>query len=219
MRFVIGCAVAICIAGSSARAQTPPPPPSAPASDPTTPATPPPPPEAAPAPVRVPPSVMANRWALTVGLGAQQLKAGDDDIGFLTYELGARFRIIRALEVALTIAAGANRADSYGGLWLDVRYNFLAEHAWNIYAAIGLGLASAAEKNSDDNDGHTRGSFRLGAGVERRFDVFSLSAELRVLTMSSNPNADALGYVTPESELASDSSAGLGLVIGSTYYF
>jgi Outer membrane protein beta-barrel domain len=204
MRFVIGLAVAICISNGSARAQTPP-------------TLPTPAPETAPAPA--PASVMANRWALTVGLGAQSLKAGDDNIGFLTYELGARFRIVRPLEVALTIDAGANRADSYGGLWLDVRYNFLAERAWNIYAAIGLGLASAAEKNADDNDGHTRGSFRIGAGVERRFDVFSLSAELRVLTMSSNPNADVLDTVTPETELASDSSAGLGLVIGSTYYF
>ena len=202
MRIVIGCAVAICIASASASAQTPPPAP-----------------ESTPAPVVAPTSVMSNRWALSVGLGAQSLKAGDDNIGFLTYELGVRFRIIRPLEVALSIAAGANRADSYGGLWLDVRYNFLAERAWNIYAAVGLGIASAAEKNADDNDGHSRGSFRLGAGVERRFDVFSLSAELRVLTMSSNPNADMLDIVTPETELASDSSAGLGLVIGSTYYF
>jgi hypothetical protein len=170
-------------------------------------------------PAPVPPSVMSNRWALTVGLGAQSLKPGDDDIGFLTYELGARFRIIRPLEVALTIAAGANRADSYGGLWVDARYNFLAEHAWNIYAAVGLGIASASEKNADDNDGHSRGSFRLGAGVERRFDVFSLSAELRVLTMSSNPNADFVQANSPESELSSQSSAGIGLVIGSTYYF
>jgi hypothetical protein len=207
MRFVIGCAVAICISSASASAQTPPPPAPDPESTP--------PPAAAPAPT----SVMSNRWAFDVGLGAQSLKAGDDDIGFLTYELGVRFRIVRPLEVALTIAAGANHADSYGGLWLDVRYNFLAERAWNIYAAIGFGLASAAEKNADDNDGHSRGSFRLGAGVERRFDVFSLSAELRVLTMSSNPNADMLDIVTPETELAAESSAGLGLVIGSTYYF
>jgi Outer membrane protein beta-barrel domain len=213
MRFVTGCAVAICIASSSASAQTPPAPAPAPTSAPATP----------PAPVPVAPSaptsVMANRWALNVGLGVQSLKAGDDNIGFLTYELGARFRIIRPLEVALSIAAGANRADSYGGVWLDVRYNFLAERAWNVYATIGLGLASAAEKNADDNDGHTRGSFRLGAGVERRFDVFSLSAELRVLTMSSNPNADSVEVNSPDSELASQSSAGLGLVIGSTYYF
>ncbi|HEX4452982.1 MAG TPA: outer membrane beta-barrel protein [Kofleriaceae bacterium] len=213
MRFVTGCAVAICIASSSASAQTP----AADAATPTAPASPSPAPAAAAAPA--PASVMANRWALSVGLGAQSLKASDDNIGFLTYELGARFRIIRPLEVALSIAAGANRADSYGGLWLDVRYNFLAERVWNVYATIGLGLASAAEKNADDNDGHTRGSFRFGAGVERRFDVFSLSAELRVLTMSSNPNADSVEFNSPDSELASDSSAGLGLVIGATYYF
>jgi hypothetical protein len=201
MRCVAGVAVAVCLACSSAYAQ------SAPDSTPP------------PAPAMPPQGVMANRWALTVGLGGQTLKAGDDNIGFLTYELGVRFRIIRALEVAVTLGTAANRADSYGGVWVDARYNFLAERNWNVYADLGLGLAGAAAKGADDNDDSARGSFRLSAGVERRFGVFSLSAELRVLTIGSNTNADAVTVPTPETELAGDSSAGIGFVISSTYYF
>lgn len=166
---------------------------------------------------------MANRWGLMVGLGVQSLKSGDDgdgqNIGFATYEIGGRFRIIPSIEVALTIAAGANHDDSYSGLWADFRYRFLAERPWNIYAYLGFGAGSAAAKNASDDETHGRGSLRLGGGVERRFDVFSLSAELRVLVLGQNSQAPVAVPPTPESELAHDGLSGLGLVIGATYYF
>ncbi len=174
----------------------------------------------APAPIgpQGPQGVMANRWAIDVGLGLQSLKTNDDNIGFVTYEIGVRLRIIRSLELALTIAAGANHADSFGGLWADVRYNFMAERRWNVFAYFGLGVASASAKDADSNDSAGRGALRFGAGVERRFDVFSISAELRVLGLGANNQSSPID-TSPESELAAESASGIGLVIGSTYYF
>jgi len=167
--------------------------------------------------------VMANRWGLTVGLGAQALKssdtAGADDVGFATYELGGRFRIIPSIEVALSLAAGANRDDSYSGLWADFRYRFMAERPWNIYAYFGLGAGSAGAKDGSDAERHGRGALRLGGGVERRFDVFALSAELRVLGFAANDQSPPVAPPTTRYELSHDSIAGLGLVLGATYYF
>ena len=214
MRLAVAAALVI---GISQAASAQPADPTAPAPAPT--AAPP----AAPAPVVitpavVPPGVMANRWAIDVGLGVQSLKTNDNDIGFVTYEIGARFRIIRSLEIALTIAAGANHADSFGGLWADVRYNFMAERPWNVFAYFGLGVGSASAKDADSDDSHGRGALRLGAGIERRFDVFSISAELRVLGFGANNQSTPVD-TSPESELAAESASGIGLVIGSTYYF
>jgi hypothetical protein len=223
MRLPFAVVIAVVLAARSAAGQSAPPDSSPPA--PTSPATPPavatPTPAAPPPPARA--GVMANRWGLMVGLGFQALKSSDDgsgeNIAFATYEIGGRFRIIPSIEVALTIAAGANHDDSYSGLWADFRYRFLAERPWNIYAYLGFGAGSAAGKNASDDETHGRGSLRLGGGVERRFDVFSLSAELRVLAFGQNSQSPVLVPPTPSSELAHDGLSGLGLVVGATYYF
>src|SRR5580698_3084124 len=86
MRLVVAAAV-IAISGVA----------SAQPADPTTPAPAPPPPPApaivpAPAPTG-PQGVMANRWAIDVGLGVQSLKTDDNNIGFVTYEISARLRV------------------------------------------------------------------------------------------------------------------------------
>jgi hypothetical protein len=208
MRLVVAAAV-IAISGVA----------SAQPADPATPAPPPPAPAIVPAPAPTgPQGVMANRWAIDVGLGVQSLKTDDNNIGFVTYEIGARLRVIRSLEIALTIAAGANHADSYGGLWADVRYDFMAERPWNIFAYFGLGVGSASAKDADSNDSSGRGALRFGAGIERRFDIFSISAELRVLGFGANNQSTPVD-ASPESQLAFESTSGIGLVIGSTYYF
>jgi hypothetical protein len=207
--------VAVVLAARSAAGQPAPPDSTPPAVAPAAPPTAPLPPARA--------GVMANRWGLMVGLGVQALKSSDDgsgdNIAFATYEIGGRFRIIPSIEVALTIAAGANHDDSYNGLWADFRYRFLAERPWNIYAYLGFGVGSAAAKNAPDDETHGRGSLRFGGGVERRFDVFSLSAELRILAFGENSQAPVAVPENTPSELAHDGLSGLGLVLGATYYF
>jgi hypothetical protein len=180
-----------------------------------------PPVQSQPAPVAIapPPGIMANRWAIDVGLGLQSLNNSVQAIGFVSYELGVRFRIIRPLEVALTFAAGANHADEYSALWIDARYNFMAEQPWNIYALLGFGGGSASAKVATNGDVHGRGTLRLGAGVERRFDVFSISAEVRLLTFGRNDQAEQGAGPTPDAALAAESTTGVGFVLGSTYYF
>jgi hypothetical protein len=210
--------VAVVLAARSAAGQPAPPDPGPPATAPA-----PPPAVVTPTPTAPHVGVMANRWGLMVGLGFQALKSSDDgsgdNIGFATYEIGGRFRIIPSIEVALTIAAGANHDDSYSGLWADFRYRFMAERPWNIYAYLGFGAGSAAAKNASDDETHGRGSLRFGGGVERRFDVFSLSAELRILAFGQNSQAPIAVPENTPSELAHDGLSGLGLVLGATYYF
>jgi len=162
---------------------------------------------------------MVNRWAIDVGLGLQSLNTTAQAIGFISYDLGVRFRIIRPLEVALVFSAGANHADQYDALMVDARYNFMAERPWNIYAHLGFGGGTAAQKNATNGDAHGRATLRLGVGVERRFDVFSISGEVRLLTFGRNDQADPIITDTPESDLAANSTTGIGFVLGSTYYF
>lgn len=170
-------------------------------------------------PSATPQGVMANRWAIDVGLGLQSLNTTASAIGFISYDLSVRFRIIRPLEVALVFGAGANHADQYDALWVDARYNFMAERPWNIYVHLGLGGGAAAAKNPTEGDGSGRATLRLGVGLERRFDVFSISAEVRALTFGRNNSASQIGIETPESDLAANSATGIGFVVGSTYYF
>ena len=167
-----------------------------------------------------PPGVMARRWSVALGLGPESLKAqtaGAQSVGFGVLEIAGRFRLRPAIELALDLNAGGNQGISTVGLYLEVRYRFMAERPWNPYALFDLGIASAADKTGTDTEKKGRGSFRIGGGIERRIGSFGVEATLRLIGIAENRSVTAIQ--TRGQELARYGDSGAELVIGGSYYF
>jgi hypothetical protein len=165
-------------------------------------------------------SVMARRWSVAMSLGGESLKAGTDGakaVGFGMLELSGRFRLRPAIEFALDLAAGGNQGISTAGLYLEVRYRFMAERPWNPYALFDLGVASAADKTGTDTEKKGRGSFRIGGGIERRIGNFGVEATLRLVGVAENRSVIAIQ--TRGQELARYGDSGAELVLGGSYFF
>jgi len=243
------------LAASTAYAQAPgdvapetyysPPPPPPPA--------PPPPPQAAPASpcgcASGPVPAMAHRWAIGVSVGGMAVAPEDAPEGseaqFRVGEVSLRFRASRRLELQLAVSGGRQMLedDSEGDLatgtvMLALRYRFMPEQRWNWYVMGGIGGSVVAphQSTSAERDAAQRPIGALGVGIERRFQQFALSAEVRAVglgeredAMSGGPIVDDGGGAAPPKPLprlpASSAAAyaeqlsGGMLTIGASYYF
>jgi hypothetical protein len=169
------------------------------------------------------PSVMDRRWSLSLSFGTLGLAPDRDEaetVSFGMAELAGRFRIRSFVDIGLSLyGAGAGEGDlSSGGIYVDARYRFLAERPWNIWALLSLGVASVASDDQADKAKQGRGSFRIGAGVERRFTAWALHAELRLVGISENDDFEPT-EVTPNNEMAKAKLNGGSLTIGGSFYF
>jgi hypothetical protein len=176
----------------------------------------------APAPA---PSVMDRRWAVSAGIGWESLTAKTEDgakITFAMVDLAARFRIKPAFEIDLGLVAGGGKKDgdvTTSGLFVDGRYRFQAERAWNVFLEGGLGLVSVAPKVGVGGQKAARPALRIGVGVERRFTSFALFGQVRVVGVGENAS-----LAVPPSELPAwqFSRYGLGggnVAFGANLYF
>jgi hypothetical protein len=165
---------------------------------------------------------MSRRWAVSAGIGWESFTAktdGGDKITFGTIELAGRFRIRRNVEVALSLVAGG-AADNIttGGLYVDMRYRFMAEKAWNVYGAIGLGAASVAGKSADGDEKKGRASLRLGFGVERRFTSLALFGEVRPVWVAENKDIPDLSDQPAWYQFSKWPLGGGHVLFGATFY-
>lgn len=176
-------------------------------------------------PVPAPASVMARRWSVALGFGPEILRSKLDDaprVTFGTLALSGRFRIRPAIEVALGLrGGGAARGDSStGGLYADVRYRFRPHEPLDLYAQVGLGVASVAPKDGTDVEKKGRGALRFGGGVEWRFTpLLGVAFELRFVGIGENaevptPIAPSLDY-----EMSRHSVSGMQLALDTSFYF
>jgi hypothetical protein len=203
----------------AAPAQTEPPPPPPPALPPMMSSAP---SQVEPLPPPLPP-VMSRRWAVSAGIGWESFTAktdGGDKITFGTLELAGRFRIRRNVEVALSVVGGGAQDDiATAGLYVDMRYRFMAEKAWNVYGSIGLGVASVAGKPADDDEKKGRGSLRLGFGVERRFTSLAVFGEARPVWVAENKDIPNLSDQPDWYQFSKFPLGGGHVLFGATFYF
>jgi hypothetical protein len=171
-------------------------------------------------PIAAPESVMDRRWSIDASAGSLGLKAKDyDNVTFGMFELAGRFRIRPWVDVGLSFyGAGTKGPLSTGGLYVDGRYQFLAERAWNVWALLSLGVATCARDDASDDAQKGRGSIRIGAGVERRFRRFGIHAELRLIGIGENQDFDSASP-TRDDAMAKNSLDGGSLTFGGTFYF
>jgi len=168
-------------------------------------------------------SVMANRWAVGINLGAFSVAPKDatDDqtTDFRTSELSIRYRVGLHLELELLLNGGRqvlkDNTDgqlAMGGGTFGLRYRFAAERPWNWWLMGGLGATVIERKDStrEERDAATRPHMALGIGLERRFRRFALQAELRALAIG--PRKDSNNVDTaPPMPLNPDGSPGMPL--------
>lgn len=185
--------------------------------------TPPTPPPAA-TPAQAPDPVMANRWGVGLGLGGMSVTS-DDQPGvaahFTVVQLAARYRAIRHLELELALGLGqANDSavdrDAVTDVAFDVRLRLAPHSAWDGWLMAGLGgfVKAPAGANTQMKNQLEQGMMQLGIGVERRFDRFSLEAELRMLALSAPQAAPP----SPSGQPPAAGGAGL-LSLGGSFYF
>ena len=177
-------------------------------------------------PAAAPPGVMADRWAIGLDIGSLGLKpqtTGAQNVDFGELELAARFRLRPELELGASFFGGGSKGDlSAAGFYADVRYRFLADRPFNVFATGSLGVAAVAGKNATDTEKAGRGSLRLGAGLEYRFAFgLALEAQLRLVAVAENKKVPSLGGapLTVQYELERYGLGGGSLVIGAVYYF
>jgi hypothetical protein len=171
------------------------------------------------------PSVMDRRWAVTAGIGWESFEAktdGGDKVTFAIVDLAGRVRIRPAIELGLGLVAGGAEAGDLttGGLFVDFRYRFRAEKAWNIYVGLGLGVQSVANKNGSEAEKKGRGALRVVPfGIERRWTKFAVFGEVRVVGVAENKELAAPPTPFPAWQFSRYGLGGGNVVFGGTLYF
>ena len=187
-------------------------------------------------------SVMANRWAIGLGIGGLGLapeNQPDAKTDFSIGQLSLRYRASLHLELELAVGGGREKLSdgTQGDLEartavLGLRYRFAPEEKWNWWLMGGIGGVSIASAEATDQQRKDaeRGLFELGIGLERRFHHFALDAELRAVGVAAPKNATTSPPVMaepggtvpvsmPAPTMPSDKLSGGQLTIGASYYF
>jgi hypothetical protein len=189
-------------------------------------------------------SVMANRWAVGIGVGHLTVapdSAPDAKAEFGTGEFSLRFRATLHLELELGSFGGREQLPGNqgegdreaGAAYLGARYRFAAEQPWNWFVMMGLGGMSIASHDATDQQRHDaqRPIGLAGIGLERRWTHFALSAELRYVGVGKNEQVERTspplmmepgGKPLPPDTTISPSQehwSGGTFSIGASYYF
>ena len=165
-------------------------------------------------------SVMDRRWAVDFALGGTILKAKTDGakgVFFAGIELAARFRIRPPVEVALAFDAAGNQGIGLAGFFVEGRYRFNAERAWNPFVLVSLGVMQVSDKTGSATEREGRGAIRIGGGVERRFGAWATSATFRFIGIAENKSV--MTDTTAGEKLSRYSASGGELMFGGTFYW
>jgi len=165
-------------------------------------------------------SVMDRRWAVDLALGGTILKAKTDGakgVFFAGIELAARFRIRPPVELALAFDAAGNQGIGLAGFFVEGRYRFNAERAWNPFVLVSLGVMQVSDKTGSATEREGRGALRIGGGVERRFGAWAANATFRLVGIGENKSV--MTDTTAGEKLSRYSTSGGELVFGGTFYW
>jgi opacity protein-like surface antigen len=186
-------------------------------------------------------AIMRRRFAVGVNVGGMSLTVDDDlnqtETKFRTAELSIRYRASRRLELELLLSGGRQVLEdgtdgelAMGGGTLAARYRFRPERAWNWWLMAGIGGTVIERHSSTDDERSTaqRGHFAFGIGLEHRWRVFGIHAELRgvamgpredqVMTQPVGPGRDNPTATLGDPRTGGDLSGGQ-FTLGASLYF
>jgi hypothetical protein len=165
---------------------------------------------------------MDKRWAIGLDVGPETFRAdvdGAQQVEFGQFEIAARYRVRKPIELGLALHGGGSRGLGMGGLYFDFRYRFMAEQKLNVYALGSLGVLSVSQENAPEAEARGRGSLRLGGGVEYRWNWFALAAELRLVGVGENKDLPRMPMESVGYQLARSKLSGGSFAMGANFYF
>jgi hypothetical protein len=174
----------------------------------------------APAPAPVGRDVMADRWAVGLGVGSIGLAAPNatTSTNYGVAELSLRFRATPHLELEASFAGGdsQDKSTSLGAGALALRYRFHPREDWNVWFMGGLGAVTI--QTEADMTRVERPMIEAGAGIERRFGHLALQAELRAIGTGEPKQPQTVARAA--TAMPSDETlAGGELTLGASFYF
>ena len=204
---------------------------------------PPPPAYAAPPPAVVPVVIVAapprvRRWGIGLHLGGMGVESDADqgdaeaqktDLGLVGVQL--RFRLHRRWELELDLSHMEGELDGPGGLTrssgaviLGGMFHINPDDRWLWSVLMGIGGARDRVWYEKEGDRVTQaefaeGLFRLGVGLERRFDRWGLAAQLYGVGLERDEEElDGPAYIGRDGPVPEHSSGGLFQIVAN-YYF
>ncbi len=178
-------------------------------------------------PLSIPPAPMTTKWGIGASLAAETLRPQNSgaktSTGFGVVEVNGRYRLSPQFQVDLAIDLGGGKEGttnmSLGGVFADGRYAFHPDSPWDWYLVGGIGAVSLAQKNAIDRDKSGRGALRIGAGGTHRWGHFALEAQLQLVGVTQNTDAQDNQRTGQAYWLTRYGCAGLALSAGATYEF
>jgi hypothetical protein len=174
------------------------------------------------APQPQPPSVMEKRWAVAADLALESVSPdGGSGVPFGVFETAGRFRIRPEFEVGLSLDLGSGDGGDMAtwALYADIRYRVPAEHPWNLVLLGSLGAIALYGKTAPDVERKPRGTLRTGIGVERRFGMFAVEADLKIFLVGQNNDVPLDPVANNPNLVAHDSLTGVSIGGGARFYF
>jgi hypothetical protein len=189
------------------------------------------------APVVVAAAPELPRWG--IGLRATSLSLAPESDHEAQTEYGGggfhvRYRVRPKWQLELSTAHVTERLEDGGegerqlqSVTLAALYHFNPYARWDWYVLAGFGGTGDASPDISDEqrEDSQMGHFALGAGIERRFRRFGISAELRVVGMAPPEEEDDDAPAVPTAPAmtlpgeAGEPMSGGQFSIAATYYF
>lgn len=192
----------------------------------------------APVPVVIVVAPEPPRWGIGLHLGGMGVKSEADlddddaqktDLGVIGVQL--RFRLHRRWELELDLSHMEGELEGPGGLTrssgavvLGGMFHINPDSRWLWSILAGVGGTRDRVWFEKDGDRETQaelagGLFRIGVGVERRFDSLGIAAQLYGVGLERNDEElDGPAYVGRDGPVPERSSGGLFQIVGN-YYF
>jgi hypothetical protein len=168
-------------------------------------------------------TVMSKRWAIGIDVGPESYQPdvdGSTKTEFGQFELAARYRVRRPIELGLALHLGGSKDIGEGGIYFDFRYRFMAEQKFNVYGLASLGVLAVAHEDASEDAKRGRGSIRLGVGGEYRWSWFALIVELRLIHVGENQDLPTPIDTAPvDYQLSKYKLSGGSLAMGANFYF
>lgn len=193
--------------------------------------TPPTPPPSTTMPAPAPPSsdqidVMRNRFSVGLGAGALGVSNDTTEVEFRTLSFALRYRAHPSFEIELELFGGRQSLDgedgplAVGGGYLGGRYRIAPGRRWNGYLGIGLGQVMIERKDTTEEmlDGSKRALFRVGGGLEHRWQRFSVGLEVALLALGKRSDHDP-DAPSRDAMLTGESAGGVDVALRAGCYF
>lgn len=134
--------------------------------------------------------------------------------------IAASYRINKRWEIVLALdALDAPTGPDLHSTTIEARFHLTPHKKWDWYAMVGIGALHETDLDSEEQeDGPSRGRVHAGIGLARRFNWWSLGAELH--SVGVGPREEAMATRKATTPMSTDDGLSGGeLTVAATLFF